>query len=112
MPLSQFQTTIELAGADYPARVQFERDGHRPLISTVEISRTIYCYYDESGNYRPHVKEVALEINGLLDDRQLGALMDEIVENDLVVTAELQAEAEQERRNERLIDHWNYWEAA
>lgn len=69
----EFETTIELAGQDYPALIIYEldpEDGH-PLIEQVEMARKEHKDYDRTGQYRPHVVRHVRDITDMLEEWQL-----------------------------------------
>lgn len=112
MFLNEFETEIELAGANYIALVSYEWDEQRPLIDKIEMSRTIKHDYNAMGEYAPYVERIVLDITGFLDDSQICAFMDQIQQDAVERAAESRAEAELERQLYRQLDRWNYQQAA
>ncbi|MBK8752379.1 MAG: hypothetical protein IPL99_12350 [Candidatus Competibacteraceae bacterium] len=89
--LNEYETRIELCGAEYATIVQYEADDC-PLIDHVTLQHKVKCYYNAAGEYAPHVVCVNMEITKLLDDDQLCAIADEIIANDLYRAKEARTE--------------------
>lgn len=71
--MHEFETTLELAGADLPALITYEldpSDGH-PLIEKVEVARVEVKQYGSDGQYNPHVKRHTADVTSLLEEWQL-----------------------------------------
>jgi hypothetical protein len=71
--MREFETTIELAGADLPALITYEldpSDGH-PLIEKVEAARLEIKQYGRDGQYQPHIHRHIADVTALLEEWQL-----------------------------------------
>lgn len=108
MFLNEFETQVEMIGADYNALISYEWDATQPIIYRVEISRTVNHYYNADGKYAPHVERIILDITKFMDDCQIAAFADAISEDAAIRAAESKAEAKLERQ----LDRWNYQHAA
>lgn len=79
----EFETSIELAGADLPALITYEldpADGH-PLIERVDVVRVEIRQYDSSGQYKPHIQRHIADVTALLEEWQLTVYEGQIVDS-------------------------------
>lgn len=77
--MNAHHTKIELCGEEYAAVVLFEWD-ENPIIKGVTIYRSIHNLYNTKGEYSPHVERISVDITAMLNDDQIDALSNEIVE--------------------------------
>lgn len=102
--MNEFETKIELCGAEYTALISFEWDDTYPIIDKVKIILKTKHHYNDQGEYAPYLKHIDRDITEFLDAYQLAAFADDICADALCKKREAEAEAKILTREYRELE--------